>query len=227
MNSFQNHSSPLSVQGYKHQDDANIVDPNISRERETHITQEIPIRVLSADSVTGLHEPRSRDPDVHIVLPPLVQLKNVSDRFTKLALDGLALSSSSKTPKLELSASMHGELRLSLATPGPGIETLSSIWRGLANPDLDPSAVEDIDDHPSTRMRAVDREDAARWATVRIDAKDWGKVMSVGRLAGSRVIACFVEGEALILYVYLDNAVGQDSEGDGSVLTVSRSVFAG
>ena len=115
---------------------------------------------------------------------------------------------------------MHGELRLALATPGPGIEALSSTWRGLANPDLDPRAVEDVAIHPSTRMRGVGREEEARWAKVRIDARDWGKVMSVGRLAGSRVIACFVDGEALILYVYLDGVATPEGEGEGSVLTV-------
>ncbi|KAJ8610221.1 hypothetical protein MRB53_038722 [Persea americana] len=56
-----------------------------SRERETTITQDVPIRVLPADSVAGLHEPRCREPDVHIVLPPLTQLKSVSDRFARLA----------------------------------------------------------------------------------------------------------------------------------------------
>lgn len=156
------------------------------------------------------------------MLPPLAQLKAVSDRFTKLALSPDAPAS--KAPKLELAASMHGELRLSLATPGAGIESLSSTWRNLANPELDPAAVDDIDGHPSTRMRAVGSEDETRWARVRIDARDWGKVMSVGRLAGSRVIACFVEGEALILYVYLEGVAGQDGEAEGSVLTVSLIV---
>jgi HUS1 checkpoint protein len=54
--------------------------------RETVVTQEIPVRVLPPDIVANLHEPHTRDPDVHIILPPLIQLKSISDRFTKLAL---------------------------------------------------------------------------------------------------------------------------------------------
>lgn len=208
----------------------------MARDRETHITQDIPVRVLSADSVTGLHEPRCRDPDVHIVLPPLAQLKSVSDRFTKLALSAssdpfstnpnAAALPAAKQPKLELAGSMHGELRLSLAGSGvAGIQALQSVWRNLANPELDPAAVEGgapgVAEHPSTRMREMAADDPRRWAKVRIDARDWGKVMSVGRLAGSRVIACFVGGEALILYVYLDGGVQGEGDGEGSVLTVS------
>ncbi|KAI4127600.1 MAG: hypothetical protein LQ347_004536, partial [Umbilicaria vellea] len=56
------------------------------RDRETTITQDIPVRVMSAATVEGLHEPRCREPDVHISLPSLLQLKSISERFTKLGL---------------------------------------------------------------------------------------------------------------------------------------------
>lgn len=169
-----------------------------SRVRETTITQDIPVRVLSAASVEGIHEPRCKEPDVHILLPSLLQLKNISERFTKLAQatnstssgSGLAAANTSG-PRLELSANMHGSLRLSIATDALNI---CSVWIGLANPQLDPTQVEGgeegIRDHPSTRMRALGEaggEDG--WAKVRIDGKDWGRVLSVGRLGG-RVVAC-------------------------------------
>ena len=64
------------------------------------------------------------------------------------------------------------------------------------NPELDPATVEGgsqaIRDHPSTRMKVLggeNGEDEAGWAKVRIDARDWSRVLSVGRL-GVRVIAC-------------------------------------
>lgn len=73
---------------------------------------------------------------------------------------------------------------------------ISSVWTGLANPVLDPSQVaggeEGIAAHPSTRMRALgDAEGRGEegWASVRVEGKDWGKVLSVGRLGG-RVVAC-------------------------------------
>lgn len=163
--------------------------------RETIITQEVPVRVLGPDIVAGLHEPQCREPDVHIILPPLLQLKSISDRFTKLALAGVRSGPGSSTARtrLDMAANMHGCLKMSIKTDAMSI---SSVWTDLSNPDLDPNQVVGgeigIAEHPSTRMKllgsAGGRSDEG-WASVRIDGKDWGKVMSVGRLGG-RVIAC-------------------------------------
>ena len=170
------------------------------RERETIITQDIPIRVLSPQVVEGIHEPRCREPDVHILLPPLGQLKAISDRFTKLALasrthtgGGGGSGFSNLGPRLEMSANMHGCLKVGIKTDAMTVKT---VWTGLNNPELDPEQVqggeEGVRHHPSTRMKelgSADGKSEEGWATVRIDGRDWGKVMSVGRMGG-RVIAC-------------------------------------
>lgn len=162
--------------------------------RETIITQEVPVRVLGPDTVSGLHEPQCREPDVHIILPPLLQLKSISDRFTKLALVGARTTGAmAGRTRLELAANMHGCLRMSIKTDAMSI---SSVWTDLTNPELDPDQVVGgqggLAEHPSTRMKLLGSADGRGdegWASVRIDGKDWGKVMSVGRLGG-RVIAC-------------------------------------
>lgn len=179
-------------------------------EREKVITHDIPVRVLHPDTVETIMQPKVREPDVHIQLPPLLQLKAISDRFTRLA----ATSSTSSTrgqaanPKLELSANMHGSLRLRIATDSLDV---TSTWDKLENPDLDPSQLGvPIEEHPSTKFREAGPD---KWATVRVDGKDWSRVLSVGRLEG-RVIACFADDHALILYVYVpqyDVAGGEDS----------------
>lgn len=196
------------------------------QDRETIVTQDIPIRVLAPASVEGLHEPRCRDPDVHIVLPNLMQLKSISDRFTKLALSTksttrMGFNSSATSPKLELSGNMHGCLRLALKTDSLQI---SSLWTSLENPELDPDQVPNgeagLANHPSTLMKQVGDatgESEEGWATVRVDGRDWGRVLSVGRLGG-RVIACFCHEHAVVLYVF----IGGEETGVGeSVLTVS------
>jgi HUS1 checkpoint protein len=168
--------------------------PTVSgpRERETVITQEIPVKVLHESAIEGLHEPRCRDPDVHIILPSLSQLKSISERFTKLATDSKGSSASAVisavSPKLELSANMHGSLKLAIATDALRI---SSVWTDLVNPALDPGQLSqtEIEQLPSERMRALSDDDEAGWAKVRIDGKDWGKVLSVGRLS-PKVVAC-------------------------------------
>ena len=153
----------------------------------------------------GIHEPRVREQDAQIILPSLIQLKAISDRFTKLAMatsGGRAgnIASNSSVPKLELAANMHGSLKLRIATDALNIE---SVWTGLNNPELDPRQMdqgEEAEEHPSARLRAAGPD---AWSTVRIDGRDWGKVLSVGRLGG-RVIACksplaFLLGDCLLM----------------------------
>ncbi|KAI5284083.1 hypothetical protein KEM54_001600 [Ascosphaera aggregata] len=171
------------------------------RERETVITQEVPVRVLNVTDVEGLHEPRCEEPDVHIILPTLSHLKSISERFTKLALgtdignpsglgSGGFSTPSLKAPKLELSANMRGSMKLAIANDTLRI---SSVWSGLVNPAIDPSQLsqEALENLPSERMRqraAEDPDDEACWAKVKIDGRDWGRVLSVGRLS-PRVVA--------------------------------------
>lgn len=172
------------------------------RERETVITQEIPIKVLHESAVEGLHQPRCRDPDVNILLPSLIQLKSISERFTKLATTNSSNKTSTaggatstttapslSSPKLELSANMHGSLKVAVGTDAFRI---SSVWTDLLNPSLDPGQLDEgreLGQLPSERMREVPADDEAGWAKVRIDGKDWSRILSVGRL-NPRVVAC-------------------------------------
>ena len=237
-------------QSQHHPDDGIPGNPGL---RETTITQDVAVRVLPAAAVEGIHEPRSPDPEVHILLPPLMQLKAISERFTKLGLAPLRGGASTNTrtssfidqntnqvglqggsgsgPRLEISANMHGELRIGIRTDAL---TVQSKWSGLSNPELDPNQVEGGDaglaNHPSTRMRNLEGEES--WATVRVEGRDWGRVLGVGRMGG-RVVACeyfalhypvlltapgFCHDKALILYVYLPS--DELGGGEDSVLTV-------
>ena len=84
-----------------------------------------------------------------------------------------------------MAANGHGGLKIGVETPNLKIE---SRWEGLTNPELDPGQVEGgeeaVREHASTKMREV-----GGWATVRVEGRDWGRVLGVGRLGG-RVIAC-------------------------------------
>ncbi|KAJ4233298.1 Checkpoint protein hus1 [Fusarium solani] len=191
---------------------AENLETSLRREHEKIITQDIPVRVLHPETVETIMQPRVREPDVHIQLPPLLQLKAISDRFTKLAMASSSGSSTTtKSPKLELSANMHGGLRLRMATENTDI---CSVWSNLENPELDPAQLDcPVEEHPSTKFR---EDGPDRWATVRVDGKDWSRVLSVGRLEG-RVIACFADDHALILYVYVPQY--DDAAADDSVVT--------
>ncbi|OAL19957.1 hypothetical protein AYO22_09484 [Fonsecaea multimorphosa] len=186
-------------------------------ERETIITQDIPVKVLAMAVVESLHQPRTPEPDVNIFLPPLAQVKTISERFTRLAI-ATTKGSSAASPRLELSANMHGSLKISVKTDALNI---TSRWTGLAHPQLEPALFPDLTDHPTTRMKELggpNGENDAGWSRVRIDAKDWSRVLSVGRVC-TKVIACFINEGALVLYVYLPADENGD-EGD-PCLTVS------
>lgn len=187
-------------------DDVTLVGvEEVPRERETIITQDIPVKVLPMQAVEGLHEPRTQEPDVHIYLPNLLQVKSISERFTRLALATKGGSGTGPSPRLELSANMHGAFRIAIKTDALSIQ---SVWTGLQNPELDPGhyveGSQEVREHPSNRMKELggpDGQNEAGYSKVRIDGKDWSRVLSVGRLA-ARVIACFMNDTGLILYVY-------------------------
>ncbi|EHK41823.1 hypothetical protein TRIATDRAFT_321980 [Trichoderma atroviride IMI 206040] len=200
--------------------DQTHLETSLRREHEKIITQDIPIRVLHPDTVASTVQPSLQEPDVHIQLPPLLQLKSISDRFTKLALasGGGGGSASSKSPRLEISANMHGGLRVRIATETADI---SSAWTDLDNPQLDPAQLRvPIEEHPSTKFR--DRGPDS-WASIYVDGKDWSRVLSAGRLEG-RVIACFCHNQSLVLYVYIPHY--DDGAADDAVLTYHVQAYS-
>jgi HUS1 checkpoint protein len=210
---------------------AESLELTMRRQREKLITQDIPVRVLHPDTVETIMQPKVREPDVHIHLPSLGQLKAITDRFIKIISAAYGNVDEDGNPKpltkagflsngfdpfkfkLELSANMHGSLRLRLKTD---MMDLMTQWNNLENPVLDQAQLSvPLAEHPSSKFKAAGPN---RWATVRVDLRDWTKVLGVGRLEG-RVIACFADEHALILYVYVPQF--DDPSAEDSVVTVS------
>ncbi|KAJ2898503.1 Hus1-like protein [Zalerion maritima] len=230
LNDAQRQAAGMADDGWRDDDYSSTTAENLEmtlrREREKIITQDFPVRVLHPETVETVMQPKVREADVNINLPSLLQLKAISDRFTKLA--GSSTSSRAaggggiaggaggdNHPKLELSATMHGRLNLRMQTPEMEIE---STWSGLEHPFLDEAQLDvPLEEHPSEVFRRLGPD---KWATVRVDGRDWSRVLSVGRLNAARVVACFCDGHALILYVYLP-VDGQFDSGNVSCLTVS------
>ena len=196
--------------------------PTRERQRQTLVTQDIPVKVLHAGDVGGIHEPRLREPDIHIYMPNLAQVKSISDRYTRMAISSTTNPAIKNSPKLQLSANMYGRMTLSIKTESLSI---SSQWTGLLNPDLDSTQFDEGEDavrnHPSTRKKNAGGprgEDPAGWATINIDARDWSRVLSVGRVS-KRVVGCIVEDLALVMYCWIGSPDDGD-DGTESCLTV-------
>lgn len=151
----------------------------------TLVTQEIPVKILAPTMVEGITQPICPEPDVHIFLPPLNQLRAFSERFAKINGDG----------KWILAANLRGEFSMSAHTDAVKIE---SVWRGLTVPELNPAMIEgNIEDHPSVR-RSRDE-----WAAVRIDGKDWVRLLKVSLLA-KRVVACEYQSDKDACMIFAD-----------------------
>ncbi|KAG5518637.1 hypothetical protein PMAC_002606 [Pneumocystis sp. 'macacae'] len=156
------------------------------------VTHNIHVRVLSP--LMQLFEPVVPEPDCHIILPPLAQLRYISERFRAIS------------NKVTLKANMSGEFQIGVISDSCKIETK---FKDLINPELDPCAVKDISKHPS-QIR-----DKKAFVTMKVSVKDWLNLLQV-HIVAKRVIACFCEGHALVLYVYI-----MESEEESSAVLVS------
>ncbi|CAK7564808.1 MAG: Checkpoint protein hus1 [Sporothrix epigloea] len=217
-------------------------------EREKVVLQDMPVRVMKAEAMKAIMEPVVPESDVNIELPPLMQLKAVSDRFTKLAAHttsggsgslglapagfstatgsgggggGNSAGGSGTGPKLEISANMYGMLRLRLMTDTLSVET---VWNDLENPVMNEDMLTmPLEEHPSTRYREAGPD---KFATVRVDGRDWSRVLSVGRLEGARVIACVIDSTALVLHVYVSRPDDPDDIEDTNTITYYISSYS-
>ncbi|EFX04752.1 cell cycle checkpoint protein [Grosmannia clavigera kw1407] len=188
------------------QADEETLELTVKREREKVVVQDIPVRVLRLDGEHRTLEPTVAEADVNIVLPPLMQLKAVSDRFTKLAHTTSGGSFSG-------SANMYGTLRLRLVTDTLSVET---VWNDLENPPMNEEALPmPLAEHPSTKFLEAGPD---KFATVLVDGRDWSRVLSVGRLDG-RVIACFNDTKTLVLHVYVSQPDDADDATETSSIT--------
>ncbi|EMR09174.1 hypothetical protein PNEG_02514 [Pneumocystis murina B123] len=156
------------------------------------VTHNIHVRVLSP--LVQLSEPVVPEPDCHIILPPLSQLRYISERFRAIS------------NKIILKANMSGEFQIGVVSDSCKIETK---FKDLINPELDPNTVKDISKHPS-QIR-----DKKSFVTMKVDVKDWLNLLQV-HIVAKRVIACFCEGHALVLYVYI-----MEPEDENSAVLVS------
>lgn len=186
-------------------DGAPILCLTITTNISTLVTQEVPVRVLSAASVDGIREPEIGDADANIYLPPLPQVRGIAERMMKLA------AGAGGDGKLVIGANWNGEFLMRM--DGGDMVKVESRWGGLQNPI---TAEDDEEMGGGSRIEAMGEEEKARFREVRIDGREWVRLLKVGVLA-KKTVACLIEGRALVIYVWLT----EEGERDETVLTVS------
>ncbi|TPX47230.1 hypothetical protein CcCBS67573_g10268 [Chytriomyces confervae] len=121
--------------------------------KQIQLVQDCPCRTLTAAQTEQLCEPVVPNPDVHIMLPPVMVMKNMADRMKSIA------------GHLVVKANMAGDFIMQVESDLVHLETF---FQDLENPTIDPSQV-DLSQQPSLNR------DPNEMAQVRIDIRDFIK----------------------------------------------------
>ncbi|KAI8908119.1 checkpoint protein Hus1/Mec3 [Powellomyces hirtus] len=154
-----------------------------------YLTQDIPVRVLQSDESAELTEPEVESQQVHILLPPLNDLKTIAERLKAIGTH------------VVVAANMNGELVLKVVADAVRVETS---FKGLINPELGQP-----DGTPAPTPQTALKHRTA-FAHVRVDMRDFVKFLHSSIVNPKNVICCIVDGQSLLLYVYL----GQNTDSD-------------
>nr|XP_019048408.1 HUS1 checkpoint protein [Kwoniella bestiolae CBS 10118]OCF27338.1 HUS1 checkpoint protein [Kwoniella bestiolae CBS 10118] len=154
------------------------------------ITHEIPVKILSPKRQAELNEPLCPQPDIHVVLPNLLELRNIVSRLSHLADD------------VKVSANHEGRLEL---TAKSSRVNLTTTWNELNVPTANCQLL------PTRQEQPLPPPD--HMFTVSVAIKGFLKFLT-SHLVGGTAIACICEDHCLIAYVY----IGELNEA-GGVLT--------
>jgi len=162
-------------------------DHDMNWARGLTVAHSVKVNIKRPIDMETLKEPLCPDPDVHIVTPPLKEMRVVIDRLKMFG------------SKIRFSANNSGELTLSAVTDDG--DALTTTWVNLGHPtieageDAPPREAPDPQQHFSTLMTA----------------QSLLKFMSSAVITPTTCIACICENHCLIMYVY----IGLVEEGNG------------
>ena len=137
--------------------------------RASQLDQDIPIELVS--QVASRQPPEIPDPMVHIVLPPLKQLRYIVDRFKQMS------------DHLTIRANMDGMLALEIDTD---FVQVSTVFRNLVHFQLD--------DRPLIRDPTIEAE-------VKVDIKKFVKFLASTQISPTNTICCLTPGHSLVIHL--------------------------
>ncbi|KAI0794159.1 cell cycle checkpoint [Fomes fomentarius] len=197
-NVFATNETQVLMKLTKNQEKRSVLSFEISSTntmgRTMNVTQQLLIDIVRRAEVDRLTEPMCSEPDVHILLPPLVKLRAVVDRLRTLATDGISFR-----------ANYSGELQLAASTENARVEVS---WSGLTNPPMtrDPASQNPDGNDPGEK-------DPSEMHGVLVSHKSLLKFLN-SHVVSTTTIACICENHCMIIYVYIGNAADA-----GGVLT--------
>ncbi|KAG2749934.1 cell cycle checkpoint [Suillus brevipes Sb2] len=149
--------------------------------RKVRVAHDVRIDVMRPAEGDKLHEPRCPDPEVHILLPPLLKLRTIVERLRPLS-DVLALR-----------ANNNGVLQLSINTDTVKLETQ---WVKCGNPSM---AQNDEDDDAEDISLKPDPD---QMFCVLVSIRSFLKFLN-SHVVSATTILCLCHNHCAILYVYI------------------------
>ena len=140
-----------------------------------NVVQDVPIQLQTPSQIAMLVEPILPDPTVHIMFPPLAQLKHIVERLRQL------------DDAVTLECNMAGVLRLGVHTDACRCTT---VIESLEHP-----RVEGADGPPE--------RDADRWGSARVDGRKLGRFFGALAVNPAAVVCCIIEHRAVVMHVIL------------------------
>ena len=141
-----------------------------------NVVHDVPIRLQTPTQINMLVEPVLPDPTVHILMPPLKQIKPVVERLKRL------------DEVLVIECNMDGCLKLGVQTDSAKITT---VVRGLEHP-----KVEGAEEAPA--------RDPDKWGTARVDMKKFVRFLGAHHVGHAAVVCCIIKGKAVVMHVILE-----------------------
>ncbi|KAF5346011.1 hypothetical protein D9758_013883 [Tetrapyrgos nigripes] len=161
------------------------------------VTQDVRIEVMKPETLR-LNEPMCPEPDIHVILPPLVKIRTIVDRMKGMS------------DILTFQANHSGCMKLKIESDQANVETE---WKGLAVPEM---TRDNLASQPQTQELSQEVEkvkDPEELFSVDVSIKSFLKFLN-SHVVSSTTIACICQKHCLILYVYIGDVADA-----GGVLT--------
>ncbi|KAG1778990.1 cell cycle checkpoint [Suillus placidus] len=155
--------------------------------RKVRVAHDVRIDVMRPAEGDKLHEPRCPDPEVHVLLPPLLKLRTIVERLRPLS-DVLALR-----------ANNSGILQLSINTDTVKLETQ---WVKCGNPSMAKHGIAQNDEDDDAEDISLNKPDPDKMFCVLVSIRSFLKFLN-SHVVSATTILCLCHNHCAILYVYI------------------------
>ncbi|KAJ1906549.1 Checkpoint protein hus1 [Tieghemiomyces parasiticus] len=153
------------------------------------LSQDVPVRALTALQVEHIKEPIVPEPQVNILMPSLSNVRTIVDRMRSIS------------NTLEVSASTNGEFRLKAQSE---LVEIVTYYKNLLNPELELSSqLDGTDGQESTSGQS---SSSRGFSSAQVDIRNFIKFLYSHHVAPNNVVCCIIENFALVMHVYVNSS---------------------